>query len=618
LFKKYLFSILFFQILLLQAQDVVLSLDYTKTEIRTNRVELAVEINHGVNLSGSLILEFGPSTSSLTTYSVATISSTTNYNPKTDYLKSYSYTLTTSPSTSYYYKWRLVTPDFGTILNPPSGTLSVTSLSGFSVLPSQVFEIPEEGLKVGDTIGFLKYDDTDGSWQKIQTYFKTTIGLKTDGTMYAWGRNAKRLITDYCNSSEVIYKPVQITLPPSQDSFDSDGDGYWDYDEINYSGDKDNAAVTPTDSDGDYFSDGMENAIGSDPNDSFFTMENWDALCPIFSAQASGTSLLFYDFALSKTSVMAIEKTTRDLYFWGSANGGVDLYNAITNVNGKEIPAVFIEKNMGFEFSYEGPSKIDTTINWEKIAVSDNFTTPRYPNLNELDVIYDTTVAGISQEGNLYIWGTVSGVILFQPLEVGTSKTWVDVSVGDAIVAIADDGTMYSIAMEIPTSANLSSIDKDNDGVPDVDDAFEWDPFFQYDSDDDGLPNKIEDEKGTNKNNADTDGDGVSDAQDQLPLNASYSVDKDQDGLAFELDPNDDNWDTDGDGVPDGEDADPSDASKKWDCDGDGVADEDEWEVWADPCVLDTDGDGVDDKDDKYPRTWHYQKILITMAFQML
>ena len=592
----------------MQAQDVVLNLDYTKTEIRTNRVELAVEINHGVNLSGSLILEFGPSTSSLTTYSVVTISSTTNYNPKTDYLKSYSQTLTTSPSTQYFYKWRLVTPDYGTILNPPAGTLSVTTLSGFNVLPSQVFEIPEEGLKVGDTIGFLKYDDTDGSWQKIQTYYKTTIGLKTDGTMYAWGRNARRLITEYCNESEVIYKPVKITTRPEETSFDSDGDGYWDYDEINHSGDKDNGAVTPTDSDGDYFSDGFENEIGSDPNDSFFSMEDWDALCPIFSAQASGTALLFHDFALSKTSVMAIEKTTRDLYFWGSANGGVDLYDAIRNVAGKTIPWVFVEKNQGYDYQYPGPSKINTTINWEKIAVSDNFTTPRYPNLNELDVIYDTSVAGISQEGNLYIWGTVSGVILFEPLEVGTGKTWVDVSVGDAIVAIADDGTMYSIAMEIPTSANLSSIDKDNDGVPDVDDAFEWDPFFQYDSDDDGLPDKIEVEKGTDKNNADTDGDGVSDAQDQLPLNASYSVDKDQDGLAFELDPNDDNWDTDGDGIPDGEDADPSDASKGSDCDGDGVADEDEWDVWADPCVLDTDGDGVDDKDDKYPRTWHYQK----------
>ena len=187
--------------------------------------------------------------------------------------------------------------------------------------------------------------------------------------MYAWGRNTKRLITDYCNSSEVIYKPVQITLPPRQDSFDSDNDGYWDYDETNNGSNPNSAASTPTDSDGDGFSDGFENQIGSDPNDSFFTMENWDALCPIFSAQASGTSLLFHDFALSKTSVMAIEKTTRDLYFWGSANGGVDLYDNIANVNGKQIPEVFIEKNMGFEYSYEGPEKINNTIDLSLIHI---------------------------------------------------------------------------------------------------------------------------------------------------------------------------------------------------------------------------------------------------------
>ena len=599
----------------MQAQDVVLNLDYTKTEIRTNRVELAVEINHGVNLSGSLILEFGPSASSLTTYSVATISSTTNYNPKTDYLKSYSQTLTTSPSTQYFYKWRLVTTDYGTILNPPSGTLSVTSLSGFSVLPSQVFEIPEEGLKVGDTIGFLKYDDTDGSWQKIQTYYKTTIGLKTDGTMYAWGRNAKKLIPDYVNEAEVIYNPVQVMGQPSMSTYDSDGDGYWDYDESNNGSSATSSSSIPTDSDLDGFSDGFENQIGSDPNDPYMTNDNWFALDQVFSSQTSGTAIFFHDFALSKTSVMGIEKTTRDLYFWGSANGGVDLYNYSDNLDGskgdgatKSLQVVSAEKNTGFEFSYEGPSKINTSINWEKVAISDNFTTPKYPNLNNLDVIYDTTVAGIDQDGKLYIWGTIDGFIIASPLNVGASKTWVDIAVGDAIIAIADDGTMYSIAMDVPTTANLSSIDKDNDGVPDVDDAFEYDPFFQYDSDDDGLPDKIEVEKGTNKNNSDSDGDGVTDAQDQLPLNPDYSVDKDQDGLPFELDPNDDNWDTDGDSIPDGEDADPSDASKGRDCDGDGVADEDEWEVWADPCVLDTDGDGTDDKDDKFPRTWHYQK----------
>jgi len=612
--KTYHFYIFFLTSIFSWSQDIIINQDFTKSEIRTKRVELVLEVNHGVNFSGNVYISFGTNTSSLTTQQVDTVSATTNYNPITDYLKTYTFLQENlTANTTYYYKWSLVTGSNGTYYSPSAGTSSLTTLAGFDVLPSQVFEIPEEGLKIGDTIGKLKYDDTDGSWQKIQTYYKTSVGLKTDGSLWAWGRNAKRLITDYCNKSEVIYQPVKITVMPSEDSFDSDGDGYWDYDENNYGGNSSNASITVTDTDGDGFSDGMETAIGSDPNDSYFTQENWDALCPIFASVASGTSLLFHDFALSRTSVFGIQKTTRDLYFWGNANGGNDLYNQVYNFAGSDgstaisIPIIYMEKNEGREVSLTEPLKINTSINWEKIAVSDNFISPRYPNLNATNNIYDTTVAGIATDGKLYIWGTINGFLIYQPLQVGTSKKWVELSVGDAIIAIADDGTMWSIAMDIPTSANLSSLDRDNDGVSDAEDAFEWDPFYQYDSDDDGLPNKVEDEIGTSKTNADSDGDGVSDALDQLPLNSSYSIDKDQDGLAFELDPNDDNWDTDGDGVPDGEDADPSDASKKFDCDGDGVADEDEWAVMADPCVLDTDGDGTDDKDDKYPRSYFYQ-----------
>ena len=243
----------------------------------------------------------------------------------------------------------------------------------------------------------------------------------------------------------------------------------------------------------------------------------------------------------------------------------------------------------------------------DKVAISNNYATPKIPNLNSLATVFDTTAAGITEDGALYVWGVIDGLMLPNYVNVSNGKTWTDVKVGDAIIALASDGTIHEIAMEIPTSANASTLDRDNDGVPDVDDAFEWDPAFQYDNDDDGFPNKIEDEVGTDKNNPDTDGDGVLDAEDQLPLNSNYSKDADFDGLPDELDPNDDNWDSDGDGVPDGEDADPADSSKRWDCDKDGVSDEEEWERNADPCVLDTDGDGVEDKDDKYPRTYFYK-----------
>ena len=233
---------------------------------------MGLEVNHGVNLSGNLYISFGTNTSSLTTQLVATVSSTQDYDPKTDYLQKFTFSQDNlTANTQYFYRWRLETTGNGTFYSPSeTGTSSFTTLTGFNVLPLQVFEIPEDGLKVGDTIGKLKYDDTDGSWQKIQTYYKTRVGLKTDGTLWAWGRNAKRLITEYCNRSEVIYQPVKITIPPAWSDIDSDGDGYWNIDETTYgSSNASNSNSKPTDSDNDGFSDAFENHIGSDPNDPY-------------------------------------------------------------------------------------------------------------------------------------------------------------------------------------------------------------------------------------------------------------------------------------------------------------------------------------------------------------
>ena len=110
--------------------------------------------------------------------------------------------------------------------------------------------------------------------------------------------------------------------------------------------------------------------------------------------------------------------------------------------------------------------------------------------------IFDTTVAGITENGELYVWGVIEGLMTKNYVQVGNGKKWKDVKVGDAIIALAEDGTLHELGMTIPTSANESTLDRDNDGVSDVDDAFEWDPAFQYDNDDDGLPNKIEDQVG--------------------------------------------------------------------------------------------------------------------------
>ena len=120
--------------------------------------------------------------------------------------------------------------------------------------------------------------------------------------------------------------------------------------------------------------------------------------------------------------------------------------------------------------------------------------------------------------------------------------------------------------------------DDDNDGVPDVDDAFPLDPGKSADTDGDGIDNIID---------TDDDGDGVLDVNDAFPLDATESVDTDGDGIGNNADTDDD-----GDGVADGKDAFPLDASESLDTDGDGIGNN------AD---TDDDGDGVADSKDAFP-----------------
>ena len=597
------------------AQEIILKSDFKNTQIRSQRVELAVAINPSESFTGDLKIAFGTSSSSLTTHLVTSISDQDDFTEFENNTRIYVFEQENlTANTTYYYKWRLETTSAGTV---EEEIKTITTPSGFSVLPYQNFEIPEAGLIPGDTIGFIQYEDSDGTWAKVQTYYKTTLGLKADGSLWSWGRNAKKLVVNPASQSEVVYEPIRISMPPDPGNIDQDGDGYWDLDEqLNSQSDPNDADSKPIDSDNDRFSDAFEIFLGNDPNNENITWEEDQNIFAFFLENFSNPNdqLLFHDFAVSRTAVLAIEKTTRKLYFWGVGMGNVNLdtreYDLDTDDSEGSLPPfnfAIADMATGYESIFEFPMVIDANHLWDKIATSNDYITPAFPNLQNLGELYDTAAAGLTVSGTLFIWGIVDGLVLPHLIQVGEANAWKDVKVGDAIIALKKDGTLWEVGMDIPETASLSSLDKDNDGVPDALDAFEWDPNFQYDNDDDGLPNKREDQLGTDKNNPDSDGDGVMDAEDQLPLNPNYSKDNDFDGLPDELDPNDDNWDSDGDGAGDGWDADPSDPTKRWDCDGDGVDDETEWQMGADPCVLDTDGDGVDDKDDKYPRTWYYQ-----------
>lgn len=79
--------------------------------------------------------------------------------------------------------------------------------------------------------------------------------------------------------------------------------------------------------------------------------------------------------------------------------------------------------------------------------------------------------------------------------------------------------------------------DDDNDGVPDINDAFPHDASESVDTDSDGIGNNADD---------DDDNDGYPDANDQFPLSALEHLDTDGDGTGDNADP-----DADNDGISD-------------------------------------------------------------------
>jgi len=115
------------------------------------------------------------------------------------------------------------------------------------------------------------------------------------------------------------------------------------------------------------------------------------------------------------------------------------------------------------------------------------------------------------------------------------------------------------------------------------------------DSDDDGLPDSVEDLNGngvtdpgeTSAENRDTDGDGTTDGSDPFPLDETEWRDTDNDGVGDNTDNDDDN-----DGYLDSEDDLPLDPTEWMDTDGDGIGNN------ADP---DDDDDGILDGDDPNP-----------------
>ena len=145
-----------------------------------------------------------------------------------------------------------------------------------------------------------------------------------------------------------------------------------------------------------------------------------------------------------------------------------------------------------------------------------------------------------------------------------------------------------------------SMLDSDDDSIPNmIENCIETDPY-NPDTDSDNLPDAYElSESNTKPNLSDTDEDGVLDCDEDF----------DEDGLTNieEYNHNTEPWyyDTDNDGRTDGEEVNTYRTNPlEPDTDFDGLEDNDEIYLGTDPTLQDTDGDGVLDCDEKFYQTF--------------
>ena len=165
-------------------------------------------------------------------------------------------------------------------------------------------------------------------------------------------------------------------------------------------------------------------------------------------------------------------------------------------------------------------------------------------------------------------------------------------------IPLDDDRDGLSDVQEIESTGTDPEIyDSDEDGVSDRIDAFPLDPEYNSDQDGDGIPDPID---------PDDDNDGVPDKTDTFPYDPNESQDTDSDGIGDNADTDDDN-----DGYSDiieiiaGTNP-KDDQDTPVDSDGDFICDIEEVSLGTDPNNPDTDGDGVIDGEDDFPLDPNY------------
>jgi hypothetical protein len=153
--------------------------------------------------------------------------------------------------------------------------------------------------------------------------------------------------------------------------------------------------------------------------------------------------------------------------------------------------------------------------------------------------------------------------------------------------------------VNLENNDDVNNVDTDNDGIPDVVEEEQGTDPENSDSDGDGIDDNTEADNGTDPTNPDSDGDGLEDGTETDNGTDPTNPDSDGDGLddGTETDNGTDptNPDSDGDGLDDGTETDNGTDPSNPDSDGDGLDDGTETDSGTDPTNPDSDGDGIDD-----------------------
>ena len=235
-------------------------------------------------------------------------------------------------------------------------------------------------------------------------------------------------------------------------------------------------------------------------------------------------------------------------------------------------------------------------------------------NISDVDINAAGKIIFQDRNNNVFIMDEADTNPIVFPLPVPTSAlsfvafaqndvfgnlTFVD-SDNDGI----DDNWELQFALD-PQDPFDATLDFDGDGLTNLEEFNASTDPWNFDSDNDGLPDGEEvNIYATNPNNRDTDGDGIADSYEvnnQLnPLDAADALlDKDGDGLnnftEYDLGTSANTLDSDGDGINDGDEVNQGLNPADKDTDNDGLADGKEIALGLNPLQRDSDNNGIID-----------------------